>query len=64
MKPEQQKARKEKTKTALGFVIQYRAGNIRDVELFSIGTEDDTASETATVIEEPYYVFVRVRPCL
>ncbi len=61
VKPEQRKVRTAKTKPAPGFVTEYRAGNVRDVELFSIETEgEDDASETDTEIEKPYYVYVRV----
>ena len=55
------KSQEGKDQTSIRFCYSVLGSNVRDVELFSIGTEhEDTASETATVIEEPYYVYVGV----
>lgn len=61
VKPEQQKDGTAESAPEPGFATQYRAGNVRDVELFSIDTESgDTASEAGSEIVKPYYVYIRV----
>lgn len=58
---EQRKAGTAKTTPETGFITQYRAGNVSEVELFSVETENkDIASEAGTEIVKPYYVYVRV----
>lgn len=55
------KSRPTKTKEQPVFADQYRAGNVKGLELFSVKTEKrDTFSETETEIVKPYYAYVRV----
>lgn len=61
VKPQRQKAGTPKTKPAPHFVTEYRAGNVKGVELFSIETEgEDNCSQSDAEIEKPYYVYVKV----
>ena len=54
-------SRLKQTKAASDFDTEYRAGNVRDIELFSIGSKGvNTVSECDTGMEKPYYVYVRV----
>ncbi|XP_057673038.1 uncharacterized protein LOC130904346 [Corythoichthys intestinalis] len=55
----QPQALKETAEPKSGFVEEYRAGNISDVELFSVKADgEDIDSESDTV--KPYYVYLRV----
>lgn len=61
VKPKRQEAGTPKTEPAPDFVTEYRPGDVKGVELFSIETEgEDNCSESDAEIEKPYYVYVKV----
>lgn len=58
---EQRKAGTAKTTPEKCFVPHYQAGNVSEVELFSVETGNkDIASEAGTDMVKPYFVYVRV----
>ena len=51
--------KKERAKSIPGFVTEYQAGNIRDIELFSVKAEGEDIESESDIVK-PYYVFLRV----